>query len=146
MDEQFKRKFKIDELTLIEFSYWILSLRPHQPTLGSLILSLKRGCQHLGHLKTEETGELSKIFYRIEKGIHDMFKNDKINYLALMMLDHHVHFHVIPRYAGPRIFELVEFKDTEWPKPPNVLTNSCDDITLQKLFLHMKTKFNETYS
>ena len=33
------------------------------------------------------------------------------NYLMLMMVDPHVHFHVIPRYAAPQRFEDVDFPD-----------------------------------
>ena len=34
----------------------------------------------------------------------------KINYLAYMMIDNHVHFHVIPRYSKIKKFNEIEFK------------------------------------
>ena len=37
------------------------------------------------------------------------FDHQKINYLALMMVDPHVHFHVIPRYSGSRELEGATF-------------------------------------
>jgi diadenosine tetraphosphate (Ap4A) HIT family hydrolase len=38
----------------------------------------------------------------------------------LMMVDPHVHFHVIPRYASPRLFDGQDLGDASWPKPPDV--------------------------
>ena len=42
----------------------------------------------------------------------------------LMMVDPHVHFHVIPRYASQRDFLGLSFVDQDWPKPPD-LSRSC---------------------
>ena len=42
------------------------------------------------------------------------------NYLMLMMVDPHVHFHVIPRYAKPRRFADIDFPDSGWPGQPNL--------------------------
>ncbi|HZU51781.1 MAG TPA: hypothetical protein VE968_07895, partial [Sphingomicrobium sp.] len=47
---------------------------------------------------------------------------ERINYLMLMMLDPHVHFHVIPRYSEPRTWNGVEFVDEGWPGPPRLET------------------------
>ena len=38
----------------------------------------------------------------------------------LMMVDPHVHFHVLPRYAQTRVFDGVQFPDTGWPGPPDL--------------------------
>lgn len=146
MNEQFKDKFRIKELMVREYDFWILSLRPQQPTPGSLVLSLKRDCRQLGYLTGSETSELAKIFYQAEATIHRLFDNDKINYLALMMVDDHVHFHIIPRYASARVFNGIEFTDKNWPKPPDVTANTCDAPTLSKLLVQIKTKLNETYA
>ena len=37
-----------------------------------------------------------------------------------MMVDPHVHFHVLPRYESPRELAGVAFVDAAWPKPPDV--------------------------
>ena len=42
----------------------------------------------------------------------------KINYLMLMMVDPHVHFHVIPRYEGERSHAGLAIADAGWPKMP----------------------------
>ena len=43
---------------------------------------------------------------------------EKINYLMLMMVDPHVHFHVLPRYEGGRDFDSVDYPDAGWPGMP----------------------------
>ena len=35
-----------------------------------------------------------------------------------MMVDPHVHYHVIPRYAGSRTAEGLTIADAGWPKVP----------------------------
>ena len=50
---------------------------------------------------------------------------EKLNYLMLMMVDPHVHFHVVPRYEGAREWpkgakEAREFVDVGWPKVPDL--------------------------
>jgi diadenosine tetraphosphate (Ap4A) HIT family hydrolase len=41
-----------------------------------------------------------------------------MNYLMLMMVDHHVHFHALPRYDGPREFAGLTWIDGGWPALP----------------------------
>ena len=38
----------------------------------------------------------------------------------LMMVDPHVHFHVIPRYDGVRSWNGIAVTDHGWPKPPDL--------------------------
>ena len=38
----------------------------------------------------------------------------------LMMVDPHVHFHVIPRYEGAREWGGVAFPDAGWPAVPQL--------------------------
>lgn len=54
MTSSFKLKFRVEQLTVSDFNYWVVSIRPHQPTLGSLVLSLKRTCASLGEIRPEE--------------------------------------------------------------------------------------------
>ena len=56
----------------------------------------------------------------IERALRAAFDYQKLNYLALMMVDPHVHFHVIPRYSEAREFEGSTFLDAAWPKPPDL--------------------------
>ena len=62
----------------------------------------------------------ARLRQQLEGILREAFTFDKINYLLLMMVDKHVHFHIIPRYADARTACGVEFIDTAWPKPPDV--------------------------
>ena len=66
----------------------------------------------------------------------------KINYLMLMMVDPHVHFHVIPRYEGKREFEGLQFPDAGWPKLPDLGTAvTLDDDRVAALTAALKPLF-----
>lgn len=138
---EFKKKFKIDELLIFSLNGWNVSLRPAQVTLGSLVLSLDRKCPELSQLTIKETSGLSEVFKKIETLLKISFNPDKINYLALMMVDHQVHFHVIPRYENTITFDGKNYKDENWPKPPNVLSGyDMSSKELIGLFNFLKEK------
>lgn len=118
---EFKEKFQIQKFQIQKTGSWIISLRPQQVTLGSLVLSLDRKCPHLGQITEKEGAELSQAFKFIERLLQKTFNPKKINYLALMMLDHQVHFHITPRYENKVEFDGQIYRDKDWPKPPNVL-------------------------
>lgn len=120
MSNKFKEKFKIDTLELLDFKYWVVSVRPKQITVGSLILSLKRDCHNVGDLYKKETEELAIVFSEIENLLGIAFSFDKINYLALMMIDEQVHFHIVPRYEKRvKLFDK-SYQDKSWPGAVNV--------------------------
>src|SRR5690554_717049 len=119
--DSFNDKFKINEFLIKKLNYWVISLRPQQVTVGSLIVSLNRKCEFLHEITPEESKDLTLVFKTVEKIYTTTFKPDKVNYLALMMIDNQVHFHVIPRYSKSVVFEKNKYNDTDWPKPPNLL-------------------------
>ena len=116
----FQTKFKTEELTLMETNFWLISLRPSQPTIGSLVVSLKRVCQSLSKLKPEEGADLVVAMQKIENRLNEKFPVDKLNYLALMMVDSQVHYHVIPRYKNGLVFNGIEYLDKSYPKPVDI--------------------------
>lgn len=71
-------------------------------------------------LAPESFTELKKACGDMEAALSASFGPDKINYLMLMMVDPHVHYHVIPRYAGTVHFEGEGYRDPFWPGPPDV--------------------------
>src|SRR5699024_1666739 len=102
-------------------------------------------CPNLSGLTSKEGEELSSAFVVIEKVLSETFKPEKINYLALMMVDNQVHFHVIPRYSSVRDFEGVGYEDVNWPKPPNVLSKiDLIEENLLKLFQYLKNMIKES--
>lgn len=121
---EFAEKFRLDELTVLRTEHWTWSVRPVQTTVGAGILSLNRFATALGDLREEEGAELSRITAMIEERLRAFSTPDKMNYLALMMVDAHVHFHVIPRYAEPRALVGHEWLDGGWPGPPALSDNA----------------------
>jgi diadenosine tetraphosphate (Ap4A) HIT family hydrolase len=122
MNAGFSQKFKLDELLIKKVGSWTISLRPVQPTIGSLVLSLDRTCEKLSQLSNQESIDMGVAFKEIEGLLEKTFIPDKINYLALMMIDNQVHFHVIPRYSSPVKLEDRFYKDKNWPGIPSLDT------------------------
>src|SRR5699024_9083276 len=118
--EEFTSKFQIETFRVLEFEHWVVSVRPQQVTVGSLILSLKRPCAHMGDMSGAETEELALVFARLESLLAEVFGYTKINYLCLMMVDEQVHFHVLPRYKEPVVVMNREFVDAFWPGPVDI--------------------------
>ena len=107
--------------TLIrEFDHWVVLARPAQPTLGSLVLAAKSDATAFGDLPSEAHAELKQVTAAIEAALATAVGYARLNYLMLMMVDPHVHFHVIPRYEGAREWGGREFVDVGWPKVPDL--------------------------
>ncbi len=121
--EEFRAKFRVEELLVVNSGSWSWSVRPAQPTLGSGILSLNRYALHLSDVTAEEMQELTGLVSTLEEAIKSTFDYNIMNYLMLMMVDHHVHYHVIPRYDGARRFSGLEWVDNGWPALPALSDN-----------------------
>ena len=107
--------------TLIrEYQHWVVLLRPAQVTLGSLVLAAKSPATAYGQLPASAFAEQAVVVGNIERALTGFCGFDRINYLMLMMVDPHVHFHVIPRYEGKRQWNGLEFADAGWPGPPDL--------------------------
>lgn len=111
-------KFGWPATLLREYDHWVVVLRPAQVTLGSVVLAAKSDATAFGDLPGEAFAELKQVTAEIEAALTRFARYEKINYLMLMMVDPHVHFHVIPRYDGTRDFDGISFPDVGWPKTP----------------------------
>ena len=129
----FAEAFNADELTLFRTAHWTVLVRKAQVTLGTLVLAANRNFISAAELTTEELREFPEVVGRLEGALRKAFDYDKVNYLCLMMTDRHYHFHVVPRYETPREFMGVEWRDNDWPGPPNVATSETDLPTLTAL-------------
>jgi diadenosine tetraphosphate (Ap4A) HIT family hydrolase len=114
------RKFGYPQTLVHEHPHWLVLLRPAQVTLGALVLAAKDEATAFGDLPPEAYAELAAVTKDIERTLLAEIGYQKINYLMLMMVDPHVHFHVIPRYEGVRTLEGVSAKDAGWPGPPDL--------------------------
>jgi diadenosine tetraphosphate (Ap4A) HIT family hydrolase len=112
------RRFGYPATLIAEYAHWVVLLRPAQPTLGSLILAAKGEATAFSDLDSAAFAELQQAVRDIERVLADAVGYTKINYLMLMMVDPHVHFHVIPRYEGERSACGVAVRDAGWPKVP----------------------------
>ena len=89
--------------TLIEeYEHWVVLLRPAQPTLGSFVLAAKSEASAFPTCRRQRSPSCRTSSADIEDALAVAIDYEKINYLMLMMVDPHVHFHVIPRYEGER--------------------------------------------
>ena len=112
------RRFGFPATTIAEYSHWIVLLRPSQPTLGSLVLAARSEATAFSELSADAFAEMQVVIRDIEAALTVRVGYARINYLMLMMVDPHVHFHVIPRYDGERSACGITVGDAGWPKVP----------------------------
>lgn len=121
-------KFEYPQSEIKHFEHWSVLLRPKQVTLGSLILIERSDATAFSELTDAAMTELTTVIRDIEVCLKSAFDYDKINYLMLMMVDPHVHFHIIPRYSSKRNYQNSVFSDRSWPKPADL----TDDLLLSR--------------
>jgi diadenosine tetraphosphate (Ap4A) HIT family hydrolase len=136
------QKFGYPESLVKDHHHWCVLLRPQQVTLGSLVLAAKSDATAFSELPPTAFAELSIVITEIEQSLRRFSPYEKINYLMLMMVDPHVHMHVLPRYAKPQFFDGIEFTDGGWPGLPDlksapVLTDKLHKNLLWTLQLRM---------
>lgn len=141
MHENFKafdKKFNVNNNLITTTSKWRLSLRPNQPTLGSCILSLGRYCEQFSDITKSESSDLKEMISYTETHLKKAFSYNRINYLMLMMVDPHLHFHVIPRYEEAQLFEGTMWKDENWPTPPDLGGRAISDKEAKSIIQAIK--------
>ena len=113
-------KFGFPATLIAEFDHWVVLLRPAQPTLGALILAAKSDATAFGDLPAAAHAELASVTKALESALTGAVGYQRINYLMLMMVDPHVHFHVLPRYEGSRTHAGIDVQDAGWPGQPDL--------------------------
>ena len=113
-------KFGYPATLLAELDHWVILLRPAQVTLGSLVLAAKSDATAYAALPPDAFAEQALAVARIERALAAFCDYERINYLMLMMVDPHVHFHVIPRYSTQRTWHGIDFPDAGWPGVPQL--------------------------
>jgi diadenosine tetraphosphate (Ap4A) HIT family hydrolase len=108
-------KFGYPATLIAEYRHWLVLLRPAQPTLGALVLAAKSDALAFPDLPQSAFAELWDVTADIEAALQRAIGFERINYMMLMMVDPHVHFHVLPRYEGSRAMEGIEIADAGWP-------------------------------
>ena len=135
-------KFGYPQTLVREFENWLVLLRPAQVTLGSLVLAAKNEATAFGDLPAQAFAELAQVIAAIETGLGAFVGFERMNYLMLMMVDPHVHFHVIPRYSSLREWRGQQFPDAGWPGTPDLKTAAqLSDEQIQNLTNEIETYF-----
>ena len=115
-----KRKFGHPSTLVADYRWWVVLMRPRQVTLGSLVLAAKCDVSAFSDLPPDAFTELGVVIPAIEGALKRGLDYEKINYLMLMMVDPHPHFHVFPRYAGERTLAGISIGDAAFPGPPDL--------------------------
>ncbi len=135
-------KFGFPATLVAELEHWVVLLRPAQPTLGALVLAAKSDATAFGSVAAEAHTELKAATSAIEAALGKAVGYSKINYLMLMMVDPHVHFHVLPRYDGERSGAGLTVADAGWPGQPDLgQAVKLDDAQIAALVGWLKPYF-----
>ena len=110
-------KFNLDALAVHEIDGWMVSVRPKQITLGSMVLIPRRYTPSFAQLAESRRASagLFAATAACEQALNNLYHPDRVNLIAAMMKDPFVHFHLIPRYSQPMNHFGLEWIDADWP-------------------------------
>ena len=94
--------------------HWTLVLNENQATLGRVFFALNRHETDIAALSDVEVLSLWAFVRETKAALTALFAPDHYNFMFLMNLTPHVHFHVFPRYAAPREFAGQTFPDSRY--------------------------------
>jgi len=126
-----------------EYDHWVVLLREHHVTLGSLVIVAKAEINDLGEVSDEAWADFAQIIRDTEALLRTEFGAEKFNYLALMMGEAHVHFHMFPRYSKPVEFEGRTYVDEDWPESPEMVDLNLTAIELSGIQDHLKENYGK---
>lgn len=112
------RKFGYPRNLVAETEYWMVLVRPQQPTYGALVLVCKEEAKAFSELSSAAFADMKQAVDGIEALLRHTVAYERINYLMLMIVDLDVHFHVVPRYEGERQYGGRRYPDAGWPGQP----------------------------
>ncbi len=131
---EFAGRFSDPKLMVKQGKYWSIIFRESTTTLGNCIIILNRECPTFSELKPEEMSEFPTLCAWYEGVIKKLYGAVKFNYLAMMMKEEFVHFHIIPRYDKPIEKYGVTWIDEDWPKGTKMgRIEVSDEVKLQIL-------------
>ncbi len=113
---EYAGRFSKPELLIKKGKYWSIVFREGTTTLGNCIFICNRECPTFSDLTSEEMQEFPELCKWYETKIKKLYGAVKFNYLAMMMHEEFVHFHVIPRYDKEIGMYGRVWVDEEWPK------------------------------
>lgn len=114
--------------------HWTLILNENQATLGRAFFALNRHEADVAALSEAELTALWAFLRETKQALTALFAPDHFNYMFLMNLTPHVHFHIFPRYASEREFAGQTWADSRYGDhyDPDE-TRTIDDATRDAL-------------
>ncbi len=106
----------IKELDIKTERYWKIGLHTNQAYLGRSVIVLNRHLEDYFDTTEEEQKEFNNIAKNLRNVLKNTFGAEMINYSSLGNEVRHVHWHLIPRYSKPVVFEGITFEDKRWGK------------------------------
>jgi len=82
----------------------IVYLGNEQEYVGRCSVVLKRHKTELFQLDEEERNRYMRDVARVAQALHAAFAPDKINYAVYGDIDSHIHFHVVPKHKGGKMW------------------------------------------
>jgi len=95
-------------------NHWTLVLNENQATLGRVFFALNRHETDIAALTEGELTSLWAFLGQTKAALTALFAPDHFNYMFLMNLTPHAHFHIFPRYAGGREFAGQTWADSRF--------------------------------
>lgn len=143
--EDILRKFNYPASLISQNESWYILLRPEQVTFCSMILiSKKSKNSSFSKLNNHEQLEMFESLKLIEEICYNKLESDKINFLAFMMIDPIVHFHIFPRFQNQKSFDDIIFTDPGFPGVVDLNhINLVDQKKYNELVIYLKGLFNE---
>jgi diadenosine tetraphosphate (Ap4A) HIT family hydrolase len=92
--------------------YWTLVFNENQATVGRVFFALNRHETDIAALTEDEVTSLWAFLRETKGALTALFAPDHFNYMFLMNLTPHAHFHIFPRYKEAR-----EFAGQTWADP-----------------------------
>ena len=99
---------------VLKNDFWTLVLNENQATLGRVFFALNHHETDIARLTDAEVVSLWAFVRETKAALTALFAPDHFNYMFLMNLTPHVHFHLFPRYAQPREFGGQSYTDDQF--------------------------------
>ncbi|MBN1971047.1 MAG: HIT family protein [Candidatus Delongbacteria bacterium] len=122
--------------TIFEGKYWLIEHAYPTSLKGWTVIVLKRHCEEMHNLSTNEFQELATIQEKLVKSLKNIFDSKREYIFCFAEADgfKHIHFHVVPKhdefnedFIGVKVFHYLK------PTPEEVVPNSviidiCDKL------------------
>lgn len=124
-------------------AFWTLVVNDNQATLGRVFFALNRHETDAAALTSEEVLSLWAFLAEAKAALTALFAPDHFNYMMLMNLTPHCHFHLFPRYRNAREWAGQTWADSHFgdhydPDEARLI----DDDTLTALILALRRELS----